>query len=138
MSCARLPFNAPVQSLRRLNTNQGQTHTDTPSPPIERQQAVHGYSPPPCFLTCRAFLTRALTRPLFSFLQAENLPFPGSVIEYFQGAIGVPPGGFPEPLRTKVRFVVLAPIFYSLVLIYRKLAVGVSPSLIQIGAPTLV
>ena len=35
-------------------------------------------------------------------LQAETLAFPESVIEYFQGAIGIPPGGFPEPLRTKI------------------------------------
>jgi len=34
--------------------------------------------------------------------QAESLPFPDSVVQYFQGAIGIPPGGFPEPLRTKV------------------------------------
>lgn len=34
--------------------------------------------------------------------RAEKLDFPVSVIEYFQGFLGVPPGGFPEPLRTKV------------------------------------
>jgi len=34
--------------------------------------------------------------------QAESLPFPDSVVSYLQGAIGVPPGGFPEPLRTRV------------------------------------
>jgi len=34
--------------------------------------------------------------------QAETLSFPNSVVEYFQGAIGIPPGGFPEPLRSKV------------------------------------
>ena len=34
--------------------------------------------------------------------RAEELSFPSSVIEYMQGYIGVPPGGFPEPLRTKV------------------------------------
>jgi len=34
--------------------------------------------------------------------QAETLSLPGSVVEYFQGAIGVPPGGFPEPLRSRV------------------------------------
>ena len=34
--------------------------------------------------------------------RAEDLSFPQSVIEYMQGYIGVPPGGFPEPLRTKV------------------------------------
>jgi len=34
--------------------------------------------------------------------QAETLAFPDSVIQYFQGAIGIPPGGFPEPLRTRI------------------------------------
>jgi len=34
--------------------------------------------------------------------QAESLAFPDSVVSYLQGAIGVPPGGFPEPLRSKV------------------------------------
>lgn len=34
--------------------------------------------------------------------RAETLSFPKSVIEYFQGYLGIPPFGFPEPLRTKV------------------------------------
>jgi pyruvate carboxylase len=34
--------------------------------------------------------------------QAETLAFPDSVISYLKGDIGVPPGGFPEPLRTRV------------------------------------
>eukprot|EP01125_Pyxidicula_operculata_P017763 TRINITY_DN6264_c0_g1_i1.p1 TRINITY_DN6264_c0_g1~~TRINITY_DN6264_c0_g1_i1.p1 ORF type:complete len:1189 (-),score=354.24 TRINITY_DN6264_c0_g1_i1:162-3728(-) len=34
--------------------------------------------------------------------QAEKLSFPSSVIEYFEGKIGIPTFGFPEPLRTKV------------------------------------
>ena len=34
--------------------------------------------------------------------QAETLSFPTSVVEYFQGYIGQPAGGFPEPLRSKV------------------------------------
>ena len=34
--------------------------------------------------------------------QADTLAFPDSVINYLRGDIGVPPGGFPEPLRTKV------------------------------------
>eukprot|EP01063_Lacrimia_lanifica_P002003 TRINITY_DN11042_c0_g1_i1.p1 TRINITY_DN11042_c0_g1~~TRINITY_DN11042_c0_g1_i1.p1 ORF type:complete len:1185 (+),score=462.03 TRINITY_DN11042_c0_g1_i1:61-3615(+) len=33
---------------------------------------------------------------------AEKLSFPTSVIEFFQGLIGHPPGGFPEPLRSAV------------------------------------
>ncbi|KAL0266786.1 UNVERIFIED_CONTAM: hypothetical protein PYX00_009239 [Menopon gallinae] len=34
--------------------------------------------------------------------KAEELSFPKSVIEFLQGAIGEPYGGFPEPLRSKV------------------------------------
>mmetsp|Transcript_23557 Transcript_23557/g.36368 ORF Transcript_23557/g.36368 Transcript_23557/m.36368 type:complete len:1256 (+) Transcript_23557:126-3893(+) len=33
---------------------------------------------------------------------AETLSFPKSVIEYFQGYLGIPPFGFPEPLRSRV------------------------------------
>lgn len=34
--------------------------------------------------------------------QAESLDFPSSVIEFFQGYLGQPVGGFPEPLRTHI------------------------------------
>lgn len=34
--------------------------------------------------------------------RAGSLDFPISVIEFFQGFLGTPPGGFPEPLRTKI------------------------------------
>ena len=34
--------------------------------------------------------------------QAETLAFPDSVVSYMRGEIGIPPGGFPEPLRSKV------------------------------------
>lgn len=34
--------------------------------------------------------------------RGESLSFPGSVVEYFQGYLGIPPYGFPEPLRSKV------------------------------------
>lgn len=34
--------------------------------------------------------------------QAETLAFPDSVVSYLKGDIGIPPGGFPEPLRSKV------------------------------------
>nr|XP_008532278.1 PREDICTED: pyruvate carboxylase, mitochondrial [Equus przewalskii] len=34
--------------------------------------------------------------------QAEELSFPRSVVEFLQGYIGIPHGGFPEPLRSKV------------------------------------
>lgn len=34
--------------------------------------------------------------------QAEKLSFPKSVIEYFQGYLGIPHHGFPEPLRSRV------------------------------------
>lgn len=35
--------------------------------------------------------------------RAEDLSFPSSVIEFMQGYIGIPHGGFVEPLRTKVK-----------------------------------
>lgn len=34
--------------------------------------------------------------------QADTLAFPESVVQYLRGDIGVPPGGFPEPLRSDV------------------------------------
>ena len=34
--------------------------------------------------------------------QAEELSFPKSVVEFLQGYLGQPYGGFPEPLRSKV------------------------------------
>lgn len=34
--------------------------------------------------------------------QADTLSFPSSVVEYFQGAIGIPHGGFPQPLQSQV------------------------------------
>ncbi len=34
--------------------------------------------------------------------RAETLSFPTSVVEFFQGYLGEPYGGFPEPLRTRV------------------------------------
>jgi pyruvate carboxylase len=34
--------------------------------------------------------------------QAETLALPDSVVNYLRGDIGIPPGGFPEPLRSKV------------------------------------
>lgn len=34
--------------------------------------------------------------------RADTLSFPQSVLEYFQGYLGIPPYGFPEPLRTKI------------------------------------
>ncbi|XP_017044971.1 pyruvate carboxylase, mitochondrial isoform X2 [Drosophila ficusphila] len=34
--------------------------------------------------------------------RAEELSFPKSVVEYLQGSIGIPHGGFPEPLRSRV------------------------------------
>jgi pyruvate carboxylase len=34
--------------------------------------------------------------------QADSLAFPDSVVNYLRGDIGIPPGGFPEPLRSKV------------------------------------
>lgn len=34
--------------------------------------------------------------------KAEELSFPKSVVEFLQGAIGTPHGGFPEPLRSRI------------------------------------
>ena len=34
--------------------------------------------------------------------QADSLSFPSSVVEFFQGAIGIPHGGFPQPLQSQV------------------------------------
>ena len=33
---------------------------------------------------------------------AEELSFPKSAVEFMQGYVGIPHGGFPEPLRSKV------------------------------------
>lgn len=33
---------------------------------------------------------------------ADTLSFPSSVLEYYQGYLGEPPYGFPEPLRTRI------------------------------------
>ena len=34
--------------------------------------------------------------------RADELSFPSSVVEFMQGYLGQPYGGFPEPLRSKV------------------------------------
>lgn len=34
--------------------------------------------------------------------RAKELDFPNSVVEFFQGYLGQPVGGFPEPLRTHI------------------------------------
>jgi pyruvate carboxylase len=34
--------------------------------------------------------------------RADQLDFPSSVVDFFQGYLGQPFGGFPEPLRSKV------------------------------------
>jgi pyruvate carboxylase len=34
--------------------------------------------------------------------RADTLSFPRSVVEFFEGHLGVPHGGFPEPLRSKI------------------------------------
>lgn len=34
--------------------------------------------------------------------RADELSFPVSVVEFLQGYIGTPPGGFPEPFRSRV------------------------------------
>lgn len=39
--------------------------------------------------------------------RADELSFPLSVVEFLQGYIGIPHGGFPEPFRSKVQQFVL-------------------------------
>lgn len=34
--------------------------------------------------------------------RAEQLDFPSSIVEFFQGYLGQPAGGFPEPLRSHI------------------------------------
>lgn len=34
--------------------------------------------------------------------RADELSFPLSVVEFLQGYVGIPHGGFPEPFRSKV------------------------------------
>lgn len=34
--------------------------------------------------------------------RADEFDFPSSVVEFFQGYLGQPVGGFPEPLRSKI------------------------------------
>lgn len=34
--------------------------------------------------------------------RADELSFPQSVVEFLQGHVGIPHGGFPEPFRSKV------------------------------------
>ena len=34
--------------------------------------------------------------------KADSLSFPSSIVEYFEGLLGQPEGGFPEPLRSKL------------------------------------
>jgi len=46
-------------------------------------------------------VSQNLTPELF-IEKADTLALPDSVVGYFRGDLGVPPGGFPEPLRTKV------------------------------------
>lgn len=48
------------------------------------------------------FMVQNKLTPQMVMDRAEDLSFPQSVIQYFQGYLGEPPGGFPEPLRTKI------------------------------------
>ncbi|XP_034951746.1 pyruvate carboxylase, mitochondrial isoform X2 [Chelonus insularis] len=48
------------------------------------------------------FLVQNKLTPEDVMNRAEELSFPKSVVEFFQGAIGEPHGGFPEPLRSKI------------------------------------
>ena len=53
--------------------------------------------------TSPQFMVSSNLEPEDIMASADSLPLPASVVSYFQGAIGVPPGGFPEPLTSKVR-----------------------------------
>lgn len=46
--------------------------------------------------------------------KAGELSFPKSVVEYFQGYLGEPPGGYPEPLRSKVRIINLLSVLLKI------------------------
>jgi len=48
------------------------------------------------------FMVQNKLSPADVLEKAEELSFPSSVVEYMQGLIGQPPGGFPEPLRSKI------------------------------------
>lgn len=51
------------------------------------------------------FMVQNKLKPQDVLDKAEELSFPKSVVEYLQGAIGQPYGGFPEPFRSKVSLV---------------------------------
>jgi len=52
---------------------------------------------------CSAQVTNSLSAADVRAKAASgSLNFPSSVVEFFQGALGIPVGGFPEPLRTDV------------------------------------
>lgn len=46
--------------------------------------------------------------------RAEDLSFPSSVVEFMQGFIGEPHGGFPEPLRSRVSPLLIPPFSQQL------------------------
>ncbi|XP_066146860.1 pyruvate carboxylase, mitochondrial isoform X1 [Euwallacea fornicatus] len=48
------------------------------------------------------FMVQNKLKPQDVLDKAEELSFPKSVVEFLQGAIGQPYGGFPEPFRSKV------------------------------------
>ncbi|KAJ1459420.1 hypothetical protein M885DRAFT_511373 [Pelagophyceae sp. CCMP2097] len=48
------------------------------------------------------FVANAISSPEHAVLATNTAKYPDSVVEYLQGKLGVPPGGFPEPLRTAV------------------------------------
>lgn len=48
------------------------------------------------------FMVQNKLKPDQVFEKAEELSFPKSVVEFLQGSIGTPHGGFPEPFRSRV------------------------------------
>jgi len=47
--------------------------------------------------------------------KAEELNFPSSVVEFLQGQLGQPYGGFPEPLRSRVPAMVITRLILQVV-----------------------
>lgn len=72
------------------------------------------------------FMVQNKLKPQDVLDKAEELSFPKSVVEYLQGAIGQPYGGFPEPFRSKVgsKFYKLSMITFTLFDELRALCFG--------------
>lgn len=81
-------FNTIKQNYRDANQLLGDLIKVTPSSKIVGDLAM--------FMTTNGYSKQDIMD------KADDISFPDSVISFFKGEIGQPPGGFPEPLRTKV------------------------------------